>query len=535
MADKKPYILSAVSGLAMFFVYPNFLGVEIWPLAFVVLAPMIMALDRARSTRNAALIAAAGGLAGYPLLYHWLVYTMHTYGGMSYPVSVFVLLAMVLVLTLFLSLFGASYHLLTRSVGLSPLISAPLAWTAIEFLRAHFPFGGFPWALLGYSQHRFLALIQIAEWTGPYGISFLVMLVNASVAKTIEEITTTSSPDATGRTRLFRIVAPTALAAFLVAATALFGLVRMGMVDRAFENRPQIKVGVVQGNVDQAVKWSPEFFWKTLHDHLNLTDKLLRGKSRLIIWPEASVTVSGFNEHWEKRSPVIDMLSRIDAYFLVGSLSRESCGDQRCIFNSVYLLSPRAERMLARYDKIRLVPFSEYVPLQKLFFFADAIAGGMTGSTTPGSEVKVMSIPEGMFGCVICYEVIFPHLVRKFADKGASFMTTITNDAWFGKTGAPYQHHSAVVFRSVENRVYFVRSANTGISSIVDPNGRVVTATGLYVPAAFTGTIKTSPFRTFYTRYGDVFTWLTLACVLLALGYAAINQRRRGRGAPPPV
>jgi len=518
----RPYLLAGVSGVLQFFIFPNFLGLESGLVAWVAMVPLLIALESADSARKAAIIAAVSGLVGYPLLYHWLVYTMHTYGNMGYPVSVFVLIAMVLLLSAFLALFGAASHILVRKAQAPFYLVVPLVWVAVEYLRAHFPFGGFPWALIGYSQHGFLPIIQISEITGPYGVSTLVMFVNAALAGIVIEWKSGPTLKAAFKSR-WRLVSTAVLLPLIISA---LGYARMKSVDKAFQSQPEVKVGIVQANVDQAVKWSSDYFWQTMYDHLDLTYKVMRDEPRLVIWPEAAVTVSGFNKHWESQSPVIQLLTAVDAYFLVGAMSKDEEGGVKKYYNSAYLLTPGAEQIVARYDKMRLVPFSEYVPLQKLFFFADAIAQGNTGGSSPGDEVRVMSLPEARFGCVICYEVIFPHIVRKFVDQGASFMTTITNDAWFGKTGAPYQHHMTVQFRSVENRVYFARSANTGISSIVDPNGRIVKSTDLYVKAWLSGSVRPSPVKTFYSRFGDVFAWSVILLTIVIAGGAIIRLRR---------
>jgi apolipoprotein N-acyltransferase len=541
--SRRPYLLAALSGILLFFCFPNVLKIEFGPLAFIALVPLFFGLRDARTVRQSALIASVAGLAGYPLFYHWLVYTMHHYGNMPYIVSVLVLVALVLLLVVFLAGFGAAYFLMVEKLSLTPLLAAPLAWVAFEFFRAHFPFGGFPWALLAYSQYKFLALIQIAEFTGPYGVSFIIVLMNAAAAESIRALINGKAAkpgewndESPNSSRMKMVIAPLAAGLAPIVIALIYGFVRIPMVDRAFKDQPEIKVGIVQANVDQAVKWSPQFFWKTMRDHLDLTRSIMEQKPRLVMWPEAAVTVSNFNEQWEQRSPVIDFLSGIDAYLLAGSLSRDPCGpapflgrqarDGFCFSNSVYLLSPGAEKLLGRYDKMRLVPFSEYVPLSRVFFFADAVAQGNTGATTPGREIKLLSIPEGRFGCVICYEVIFPHIVRRFVQQGAAFMTTITNDAWFGKTGAPYQHHSTVIFRAIENRVWFARSANTGISSIVDPVGRIIRETPIYRSAAFTGIIKPSPLTAFYTSYGDLFAWLVTISLLVSCAYAVVLARK---------
>ncbi len=546
----KPYLLAGLSGVLYFFLFPNILGVHLWPLAWLFMVPLFFGLREARSAGHAALISGCLGLTGYPTTFHWLIHTFHVYAGMGYGISIFVLFAMALTLSAFLGLFGIIRYKLENGLGVPPLLSAPAAWTAIELLRGHVPFGGFPWAFLAHSQYKFLPIIQMTDVFGVYGLTFLIVLVNASLAHLLargmglegsirvgsavpglEARVPSPAPGKAKSLKAALLPAAPALLLFLLALA--YGQVRIKSVDAAFAGRPEIKIGVVQANVDQAVKWERDNFYKSLDDHLDLTRGLMAGRPRLVIWPEAAITVGNFNEHWERRSFLIDYISGIDAYLLTGSLSVRREGEKRYGYNSAYLLSPFARENLGRYDKTHLVPFGEYVPYASLFFFADAIAQGNTGSTTPGEELKIFPLPDGYFGCVICYEVIFPDINRKLVNKGAVFMTTITNDAWFGKTGAPYQHHAAVVFRAVENRVYYARAANTGVSSIVDPVGRIIVSTPIYEKASFNGSVKTSSIHSIYTRIGDVFAWIVFGLVCMALVYERILRRRKEKEDPP--
>ena len=522
---KRLYLLAGLTGLLLFFAFPNALGLEFGPLGFFALAPLLFALDRAEQPRDAAQLAAVAGLVGHPLLYHWLTHTFTVYAGMGWLVSIAVLLLMIVVMSLYLMLFAVVRHLLVHDFRWPALVSTPVAWVAVEYFRGVFPFGGFPWALLGYTQHAFLPAIQLAEFTGPWGVSFVVALANAGFAGLATALNGNDRPAPK------RFSGPAAALLIPVIVSA-WGAVRMGQIDRAFAAQPAHKVGVVQANIDQGMKWDEAEFWAAMQKHMRLTRALMAKKPELVIWPEAAVTVAGFNYHWARRSRVIEYLAEVDAWFLVGSISVEPCGGANCGFNSAYLLAPRATELAGRYDKMRLVPFGEYVPLKWLFFFADNIAHGNTGSTTPGRELRVMSIPGLVFGVPICYEVIFPDQVRRFAKDGADFMVTITNDAWFGQTGAPYQHHAAVVFRAVENRVYFARAANTGVSSIVDPVGRVAHETPIYQEASFTGEVKASPIKTFYTAHGDLFAWLCAAPALALMLYWMIQKVVRKGSAP---
>ncbi len=519
------YGLAALSGAAFFFVFENFLGINLWPLAWVCLVPLLYALHRCESKKQAAKVSAVAGLVGYPLFYHWLVYTMNTYGQMSIPISVLVLVALVLLLTLFVAAFGIFYHYAVETGGYSPLLAAPLGWTVLELVRTHFPFGGFPWGFMANSQYRFLEMIQIGEITGPYGITFIIVLTNASVLSVIINLQRKrSQPDLSMK----RALAPVLIGIGVPLLAVIYGSLRIPMVDHAFEDQPEVTIGIIQPNVDQAVKWDKSHFWKIMRKQMRLTEKVEKEAPRLVIWPEAAVPVGNFNLQLEQGGSLVKFLSKLDTYLLLGGISMEKCEQGPrglCSFNSAYLIPPAGEKPAERYDKIRLVPFSEYVPLEDLFFFAETISQGHVGSTTPGDEVRIMSVPGLEVGCVICYELVFPHLVRKFPDKGANLMTTITNDAWFGRTGAPYQHHANAVLRAVENRVYFARSANTGISSIVGPAGRIKQQTPIYETAAFTGIVKPSNLKTFYSTHGDVFAWI--ATVALVVVLAAPDYRKR--------
>lgn len=535
----KPYLLAAASGLLLFIVFPNKLGIQLWPLAWVCLVPMFYAAMGADTARRAGKIAAVAGLAGYPLFYHWLVYCMNTFASMPYYVTIPLLFALAATLSLYLFGFGYVSHVLRSRLPINPALALALAWVTFEYVRGHFPFGGFPWALMAYSQEKFLPMIQVAEFTGPYGVSFVLVLTNAALALALRVlIAGRKSGDDPGGAKTpggWKRALAVALAAAIVPPVlcAGYGLVRMPMVDRAFSERHEVGVGIVQANIPQDLKWEEEFFLWSMEEHIKLSRKVMAHEPRLVMWPEAAVTArGGFLYHWRRRSEVIMMLSQVNAHLLTGAMIARDCGKERlCWYNSAVLLSPGAQSLEGTYAKMHLVPFSEYVPMSRLLFFADAIAQGNAGSTTAGKEVQLLAVPEGRFGCVICYEVIFPELVRRFVDEGAVFMTTITNDAWFGKSGAPYQHHSNVVFRSIENRVYFLRSANTGISSCVDPNGRIVHQTDIYVPAAFNTTIKTSPIRTFYTAFGDVFVWVVVGVTALSLALAFFRGRKKGPGA----
>jgi predicted amidohydrolase len=284
-----------------------------------------------------------------------------------------------------------------------------------------------------------------------------------------------------------------------------------------------LAVAIVQGNIDQGVKWDPAWQSKALQLYRYLTLEAARERPRLIVWPETAVPF--FLREDPRRAELETLARAAGAYLLVGAPDRLSEQSR----NSAFLVGPDG-RMLGQYDKRHLVPFGEYVPLRRLLFFVNVLAGGGIGEFAPGKEATVFSTPAGRFGVVICYEAIFPGEVREFFLGGADFLVNITNDAWFGRSAAPAQHLAMAAFRAVENRAYLVRAANTGISAIVAPDGRIVRSSGLFTPAVLSAPITPRAGVSFYTRYGDLFAWGTvvvaLAAVLTAVGPITLPRRR---------
>ncbi|MBI2468240.1 MAG: apolipoprotein N-acyltransferase, partial [Candidatus Rokubacteria bacterium] len=366
---------------------------------------------------------------------------------------------------------------------------------------------GFPWGLLGYIPYRRLELIQLAAWTGAYGVSLVLILVNTAVAWTLLE-----------RTR--RAV----LAGAAVTVVTVGGAVAVGWEPLSLPGGGALPIGIaiVQGNIDQAIKWDRAFRQETLRIYADLTRQVAPGQ-RLVVWPEAAVPAYVRYEPAVLASLVL-LAGEMRAPLLVGSLDARRDGRAVHYLNSAFLIKERGVE--GRYDKMHLVPFGEYVPLKRLLFFVDAIAAQI-GDFTPGQAPVIFAVDGARFGTVICYEVIFPDLFRRFVAEGADFMVNITNDAWFGDSGGPLQHLAMVPLRAVENGVAVVRAANTGVSAFVAPSGQIGTELGL----GRRGTLRVSvPMRrgsTFYTRFGDVFAYACAAVAAAAVAAGVAARRAR--------
>jgi len=492
-------------------------------LAWVSLVPLFIA-TRKTSPLASLKLGFIAGFVFYIGVIYWVVIAMTKYGGMPFIVSLTVLILLSGYLAIYVSLFT---FLLSYFSNQQRYILAPFLWVALELIRAHF-LTGFPWASLGYSQFKTLPVIQIADVTGVYGVSFIIVMVNAAIALFIESITPLHPPlnkGGSGGVRQFatRYMLATAI---LLISFSIYGFWRINLFNSELKTQnSKLKVALIQGNIEQDMKWDERYQNEVFDAHVNLTMQASLDKPDLIVWPE-SATPFYFQADRNFRSKMIELAQRGGSFILFGTPGYEITDGKNVPYNRAYLLSPHGD-VAGKYDKIHLVPFGEYVPLRKILFFIDKMVVGI-GDFQSGEEYTIFKtqnsrptfagVPktQNSFGVLICFEVIFPDLVRRFVKNGAEFLVNITNDGWYGKTAASPQHIAMVAFRAVENRVPVVRAANTGISGIIEPTGNIKKETDIFVRTHISGEIKTgSTVKTFYTQYGDVFAYLCVAVTLL--------------------
>jgi apolipoprotein N-acyltransferase len=500
--------LAVGSGLLCAIAFPPW---DVGPLAFVGLMPLFLALE-GTTPRAAAWLGYAAGLSSYLATIWWVINTMTTYGRMPLLLSLVALLLLCGILAGYTAAFAGLLVLGRRWLrpprGIEPLSAAGL-WVALEFLRAHL-FSGFPWALLGYTQYRQPTVRLLAAATGVYGISALLLLVNGGLAGLLALWLEAGEE----RVRWRAALLPVGLAALALLATLAYAR----LLWRDPTGGAAIRVGLLQGNIDQSLKWDRSYQTATLDIYERLTRRVAAAKPGLIVWPETAVPFFLRREP-ELAARVYGLAEETGVPMLVGS---PDVGDDGRLYNTAFLLG-RDGRIQGRYDKRHLVPFGEYVPLHQVFFFLDKLVVGI-GDFGRGRTATVFSLDGARFSVMICYEAIFPDEVREFVRDGAEFLVNITNDAWFGRSGAPSQHLAMAAMRAVENGMYLVRAANTGITAVVAPTGEILAETGIFTEAALLGTIHPRLGETPYSRFGDVLAWVCLT-FLVAYGMALARAR----------
>jgi apolipoprotein N-acyltransferase len=515
---KSAWLLVLLSAALQILIFPL---PNLYMLCWVALTPLLVALLRARqpgtlqlragmkllpaTPLQALLMAYVCGILWYAGTCYWIYSVMHQYGGVSTPAGIGILILFCLYLAIYHGVFGLLVSLL---VGNSPfnlraLLLSPVLWVTVELARTRIT--GFPWGLLGTTQVDNISLSRIASVTGVYGLSFEIMLVNAAFAAAC----------LVQREKRKQLVLAAVIAALILQAGSLIPVSRLPADHEAV--LVQANVPILEGS-----DWTKQYFNETLRD---LTEVSLAGQSGsphpdLIVWPENPAPFYTTDPLF--REAVSNVARQSNTWVLVGSIGIRNAGatpDQpTAIYNSASLVSQNGE-WVSRYDKVHLVPFGEYVPFKQIFSFA----GGLTkevGDFSRGTSRVPLDTGGSRLGVFICYESIFPDDIRQFANNGAQVLVNISNDGWYGDSGAYAQHLKQSRMRAVENNRWLLLDTNTGVTAAIDPNGRIVasaprkTRTALRAPYALVNA------TTFYTRYGD---WFAFLCAIISI--AALFMR----------
>ena len=487
-------VAAGVSGVLLVLALPK---PDLYPLAWIALVPLLLTLSVDAGKMKTFALGYAMGIVYFGGTCYWIVSTMATYGGLSIAASAGVFALFVAVFSLHTALFAMLLRFEMAHFGAHGLLLAAPTWVAVELLQTYLVFGGFPWMLAGYALSPYRGLLQAVTWTGVYGLSFVLVAVSSLFALGWSQWS-------------WR---PTSLAVLMVAIAFWIPAPGTDPPEDPFSVR------VVQTDIDIDHPWQSPRGEQLLDDLHTLSISDSR-ELDLIVWPETpSPFFLGQDADFQYRMG--NIARTLDAHFLIGYI--DFIGEAPS--NSAGLLSPSGEQ-ISRYNKIHLVPFGEYVPLKDLLFFAGSLVRNV-GDFAPGTEFTLSSIDGHTLATTICYEDVFPGLIRQFTKRGAEVIVNITNDGWFGSTSAPYQHLRMAAVRAVENRRYIVRGANSGITAIIDPYGNILSQTELGERTLLDGVAGYRSDLTFYVRFGDLFAYAMTLLTAIAL-WVSWTKRRKG-------
>jgi apolipoprotein N-acyltransferase len=530
---KSAWLFVLLSAGLQIAIFPLF---NLYMLGWVALAPLLIALLRARapgplqldagvkllpaSPLQGFLLGYACGILWYAGTCYWIGSVMRQYGGVSTPAAIGILILFCLYLAIYHGVFGLVISLLARPgsrvhspLSRRALLLAPVVWVAVELARTRIT--GFPWDLLGTSQVDNIALARLATVTGVYGLSFEIMVVNVAMAAAY-------------------LVAPGKRKPLLWAAIGAAAVLQAGILIPVPQSRADRTAILVQANIPilQGSDWTREYFQDTLQDLTILSEKpvsLVKPRPDLIVWPETPAPL--FSNDPTFRDTISNIARQNQAWVLAGSIgiARASPSPQPTeIYNSGALVSPDGS-WVSRYDKAHLVPFGEYVPFKSIFSFA----GGLTkevGDFSRGRSRAPLEAGGTRLGVFICYESIFPDEIRQLAANGAQVLVNISNDGWYGDSGAYAQHLKQARMRAVENSRWLLRDTNTGVTAAIDPLGRISSSVPRKMRTALVAPYALSSVPTFYTRHGDWFSSLcAIISILALLARGLLPRPQRGK------
>ncbi|MGO9602009.1 MAG: apolipoprotein N-acyltransferase [Candidatus Binataceae bacterium] len=509
--------LSIASGLALALAFPK---IDLSLFAWVAFIPLFYAIDGESLWR----VFGWAWLAGFSFFVgsmYWIAIPLHDFADVRMSIAILPMLLLAGILAIYSAIAVWAGEFSARRLRIPMVVTMPIAWTAVEWVRTYFPIG-FPWNLVGYAAYTHLTLIQFAEFTGVYGISALIVFFNAVVYVV-----------------LFRRDRPRMQVLSLSSLTVLmlilwgFGNFRLWQLKHA---TPQgsLRVAMVQGNIPQSLKWDPNFLPQSFQVYQELSVAAAKRGVDLIVWPEAAAAFffqpddrypPEFTADAEYREALLKLATTLGDPILFGAPALTARDGHLGFFNRADLVSGQGE-VVAHYDKVNLVPFGEYVPARKVLgYFVNRVIQGF-GDLFPGEEQTLFPVKGVELGVLICYESVFPNFTRRLVNEGADVLVNITNDAWYGESSAPFQALAMASMRSVETKVPMIRSANTGISTIINPSGEITARTAIFTRDMEIEDVPWRPVRTVYTIVGDLFSQICFALTLIALLAAWLFPRK---------
>ncbi len=493
----KHFLLPVLTGIAGYACFPK---ADQGYLAWVGLIPLILFFFRSARVGRAFLGGIiAGGLQSFGLLI-WMPAVLIRYGDVPRPLAWLLYLLLALLLGCYTGIVCATTRFCMNRRGDRYLWLFPPAWITLEYFQNFFIFGGFPWLLIGYSQTNWTLLAQIADVTGVLGVSFLILWINTSLVWAWVK-----------RKNGAKALLPLVVGSAMVVGCLLYGdraLRRWHTLDAPLH----LHAALVQPNLALDRSDPPEVY-EPLIGSLNSVPVSVD----LVVLPEAP-SAHSFESDSVYRESLRRLARRFPLGMILNNIADEDGSGASRYFNSTYFLNSQG-REIARYDKIHLVPFGEYVPLRRLFFFAESVTKDV-GEFSEGKHYVTAEMGGHRLNAVICFEAAFAGLVRQFIQEGSQLIVNQTDDGWYGDSAAPYQHLAIARWRAIENRRYLLRAANSGISAVIEPTGELQSSTGLFQAAVCRGLFGFVSERSIYTRCGDCFAFL---CVIITCLFAVIS------------
>jgi apolipoprotein N-acyltransferase len=491
------FLAAGLSGLLFAFAFPN---VAIGWLIFVALLPLFVVAARAPSKWEAFFLGWTSQTIAWLLMVPWVVRVMSHYGGLPYLTGVLIFIAMAMLLGLYGGLFAFAVRRIDPGASFAKWLLVPLAWCAIEYART-FLLSGFPWNLIAAAIVDYTPLVLFDRVAGPYALGVLILLPSTLAAWWI-----------VARTRGLQSIAVTALVVIVCFVWWATGLVATKLIERPTAPRPSV-AALLQPNISQEMRWDDANLALIFTRMTTMTDDALAHGAHVVIWPESTVPLSYARTDFYRDT--IELASREHhADVILGSVA-EDPSDATKMWNAAFLVSDG--RTIGHYDKIRLVPFGEYVPLRKMLFFAHKLVRAV-GEFEFGAKDTPL-VGRFRYGPAICYEVVYPQIPRTQVVHGANVLVTITNDAWYDGTSAPRQHLNQARLRAVETDRYLLRAATTGISAYVTPAGRIVEELAMNKQGTIYATFEPRATTTPYVRFGDWFAWFAIGLSIIAVFY----------------
>lgn len=525
-------ILAVLSGLLLGLSFPP---LKLGFLAYIALVPLLILVNRVKNYLQLLRFSYLGLLIFHIISLYWI-------GGWSSKTDPFMMIgsvALILVHPIFYLIPIVFYYFIRKHLGnKTGYFAFPFLWNSLEYLRS-VDETAFPWLTLGNTQSYYLPLIQVTSIIGVNGLSFLIVLINVLFYIAYKNF----------RYESFRFTL-NKLSIIVIILISLFIYGKVILNDAIYDGK-KIRVGVIQPDFDPWEKWDDEVD-NQIDVYLQLSDSAYQKGAELIVWPESALPVYLLSGNYPDQVRRIKDFTRTRGVAIVTGLpivhfyfSKEQAKEESKIsrdssyyydtYNGVVLFLSDSDS-IQEYGKMNLVPFAERAPyLRYLPFLGDLIkwsVGISNWSVWDKQTIFKYKSKENdlvKFSAVVCYESIFPSFTSEFVKNGAQFLVVVTNDSWYGRSSGPYQHKEYSVFRAIENRRWIVRSANGGISCIIDPFGRTIDATNLFERTYLVGDIYLNDVLTYYVQYRDVISCFSIFASLFFVLITTLKKLSRGK------